>query len=458
LVAPDKALFESMPVPLAIAKSALPAIASMLLVLLYNIADTFFVGQTGDPLQIAAVALATPVFMLFMATGTLFGIGGTSVISRALGAKRLTYARQTSAFCFYASLLSGALLMPLFWLGMPMLLALVGASEATADFTRDYLLYVAPSAPFVILATAFSNIVRAEGKVIVAMGGMMLGTLVNILLDPLLILGLDMGVVGAALATVIGNAIGAAFYLLFFLRKRSALSIDLRDLRVGQGIASGVLTIGITAAINPVLMSISFIVLNNLLIEYGDIELAAMGIAQRVALVVIILQLGVGISIQPLLGYSYGAGNRNRFNELIRVSLVIEVVMGTALTLAVWFAAGSIVRAFIDNPQVYESGVAFLRAMILSGPIVGLLFVFANALQAVGAAAQSLLISVSRQGLVFLPLLLLLNAWVGMYGIVYTQPVADLLSVLLAGGVYLRVSQRLWQPSENRVPELQQLG
>ncbi len=458
MVAPDKALFESMPVPLAIAKSALPAIASMLLVLLYNIADTFFVGQTGDPLQIAAVALATPVFMLFMATGTLFGIGGTSVISRALGAKRLTYARQTSAFCFYASLLSGALLMPLFWLGMPMLLALVGASEATADFTRDYLLYVAPSAPFVILATAFSNIVRAEGKVIVAMGGMMLGTLVNILLDPLLILGLDMGVVGAALATVIGNAIGAAFYLLFFLRKRSALSIDLRDLRVGQGIASGVLTIGITAAINPVLMSISFIVLNNLLIEYGDIELAAMGIAQRVALVVIILQLGVGISIQPLLGYSYGAGNRNRFNELIRVSLVIEVVMGTALTLAVWFAAGSIVRAFIDNPQVYESGVAFLRAMILSGPIVGLLFVFANALQAVGAAAQSLLISVSRQGLVFLPLLLLLNAWVGMYGIVYTQPVADLLSVLLAGGVYLRVSQRLWQPSENRVPELQQLG
>jgi putative MATE family efflux protein len=312
-------LFESMPVPKAIAMNAIPAIISMLVVLLYNIADTFFVGQTGDPMQVAAVSLATPVFLLFMATGTLFGIGGTSLISRAFGAGRAHYAKQASSFCFYASLGTGIIYIFLFWLFMPFILSLVGTSPGTIGFTRDYLMYVAPSAPFVIIANAFSNIVKAEGKAKEAMLGMMLGTVINIIFDPIMIIGLQMGVKGAAVATVIGNIVGTGYYLLYFYRGHTSLSIAPKDFRIRGKIMSGVLAIGIPAALNNIMMSASSIVLNNFLATYGDIQVAAMGVAVKVGMIVVLLQIGLGQGIQPLLGYSYGAKNRNalrRFYEL----------------------------------------------------------------------------------------------------------------------------------------------
>ena len=186
-------IFENMPVPRAILKSAVPTIVGMLVVLIYNIADTYFVGQIGDPMQVAAVSLTMPVFLLFMATGNLIGIGGTSVISRALGARRTAYAKQVSSFCFYASLGAGVIMAGLFLGFMPLLLRLIGASPETSGFAREYLLYVSPSAPFVILSTVFNNIVRAEGKAKEAMNGMLIGTIVNIVLDPFMILVLGMG-------------------------------------------------------------------------------------------------------------------------------------------------------------------------------------------------------------------------------------------------------------------------
>ena len=224
----NKQLFEEAPVSKAVAVMAIPTMISMLVVVIYNMADTFFIGQTGDPMQVAAVSLATPVFMVFMALGNLFGIGGSSAISRALGEKKIERARQISSFCCYGSLGLGIIMSLGFLVGMNGILKLIGASENTIGFARDYLTYIAFGGPFIMFGTAFGNILRGEGAAKESMIGNMIGTVTNIVLDPIMILMLGWGVVGAAVATVIGNIAASAFYLLYFLRKKSSLSIRLK--------------------------------------------------------------------------------------------------------------------------------------------------------------------------------------------------------------------------------------
>ncbi|WP_319532957.1 MATE family efflux transporter [uncultured Cohaesibacter sp.] len=427
----DNEIFESMPVPKAILKNAIPTITGMIVILIYNIADTFFVGQTNDPVQVAAVSLATPVFLLFMATGNLIGIGGTSVISRALGEKRRAYASEVSAFCFHLSWVVGIVFAGLFLLEMPTILSAIGVSTDTYEPTRQYLLYVAPSAPFVILSVAFGNIVRAEGKAKEAMFGMMIGTVLNIILDPIFIIGLGMGVAGAAIATLIGNIVSTGYFLYMFSRGRFSLSIALKDARI-RGVIWPVLAIGIPAALNNVLMSTSVIVLNNVLTGYGDVAIAAMGISSKVMMIAVLLQIGLGVGIQPLLGYSYGAGNAERFHSILKVSMIYAVILGCTLTLVTYLGSDLIVRAFIDDAAVYEQGVRFVHILLFSGPIVGVMFVYINTLQAMGAARQSLILSISRQGFVFIPMLFVMNALFGLDGVVFAQPTADLVSIIMA--------------------------
>ncbi len=448
----DKDIFEKMPVPRAILKSAVPAIIGMVVVLIYNIADTYFVGQTGDPFQVAAVSLTMPVFLLFMATGNLLGVGGTSVISRALGAGNSDYARKVSSFCFYASLILGVIFSLIFLGLMPLILRSIGTSPQTIGFARDYLTLIAPSAPFVIISVAFSNIVRAEGKSKEAMTGTMLGTIVNIILDPLMILTLDMGVSGAALATLIGNVAGSLYYIHYILRRKTILSIAPRDFQIKEKVFTGVMAIGIPAALNNVLMSLSNIILNNFLAAYGDIEVAAMGVAMKVVMIVALLQIGLGVGIQPLLGYSFGAGNHKRFNSIMRTSILYTVILGSVVTLLCWLGASGLVGAFIDSGDVYNHGISFTRRLLLTGPVIGILFVCINSLQAIGAAKESLIISISRQGFVFFPMIIILNSAFGLTGVVMAQPVADVFSLFLSAILFTAKNRRMWGEAEELIP------
>lgn len=231
----NRELFEEAPVPKAVALMAVPTMISMLVVVIYNMADTFFIGQTGDPLQVAAVSLATPIFMIYMALGNLFGIGGSSAISRALGEKRMDRARNLSSFCCYGSIGLGIIVAALFIAGMDLILKLIGASANTIEYARQYLTYISFGGPFIIFATAFGNILRGEGAARESMIGNLIGTVVNIVLDPVMILGLGWGVTGAAIATVIGNIAASAFYLVYFLRKNHPSPLSLRTLRWGNG-------------------------------------------------------------------------------------------------------------------------------------------------------------------------------------------------------------------------------
>lgn len=439
----DKALFETMPIHKAVAKNSFPAIASMLIVFIYNIADTFFIGQTGDELQVAAVTLSMPVFTLFIGAGVLLGIGGTSLISRSLGEGREGYAKKVSAFVFYAAIVLGVLLMVLFWVFMPMVLNLIGASSDTIDFARSYLTYLVIGAPFIILSQSFSNILRSEGKSTLAMKGMMIGSITNIILDPLFILVFDMGVSGAAIATVIGNLLGALYFIIYLVSGRSILSIRLKDFQMTDGVMLGVLAIGIPASLNNLMLSVANIFLNNFLSSYGDVQLAAMGVAIRANMIMIFVQIGLGQGIQPLVGYSYGAKNFDRLKGIIKFSVAMAVVLGSILTLVYWLSADMIVQSFIDSEAVIRYGTQMLRALIISGPVVGIMFVFINVLQGLGKVIPSLILSISRHGLVFIPFLYMLNAVAGLDGIIYTQPITDILTVVISVLLYLIVRRGL---------------
>ena len=268
----------------AVFKNALPAMAAMLMVLIYNLADTFFIGQTHDDLQVAAVSLATPVFLLFMAVGTIFGIGGTSVISRAMGEGRTDYAKKVCSFCMWSCVGVGIIMSALFLLFMDQILALIGASADTWEYAKTYLTIVSLSGPFVLIANCYSNVIRAEGQSGKAMMGQLIGNLLNVVLDPIMILVFGWNIAGAAIATVIGNAAGAIYYIFYFLSGKSMLSINPKDFSVKNKVASGVLTIGIPAALGSLLMSVSNIIMNSQMGKYGDMAVAGVGVAMKVTM------------------------------------------------------------------------------------------------------------------------------------------------------------------------------
>lgn len=439
----NKYLFEDSPIPKAVATMAVPTMISMLVVVIYNMADTFFIGQTGDPMKVAAVSLATPVFMVFMALGNLFGIGGSSAISRALGEQKPERARHISSFCCYGSLGLGVIMALIFLVGMDGIVKMIGASENTFAYTKEYLTYVAFGGPFILFGTAFGNILRGEGAAKESMIGNMIGTVVNIILDPIMILTLDWGVAGAAIATVLGNMAASAFYLTHFLRKKSSLSIALKDFRMGDRIATGVTAIGIPASLNNILMSFAQIILNLVLAGYGDTPVAAMGVAMKSNMLVVLLQIGLCTGIQPLIGYNYGARNKKRLMGIFKFTGLCAVVMGTILTIIMVIARQFVIQAFINDPDVISYGIQMVIALQLSGPFIGILFLCINTIQGMGKALPSLILTICRQGLCFIPLVFILNALLGLEGAIHAQPAADYLSICIAVFICLSIFKNM---------------
>lgn len=428
-----KEVFENAPVPKAVFLNVIPSIISMIMVLVYNLADTFFIGQKNDPLMVAAVSLATPAFLLFMAIGMLFGIGGTSLISRLLGQKKPEKAKQTASFCFWTGLGVGIIGMLVIWIGIEPISTLVGATKATRQYVKEYLQIVAVGVPFLILSNCFSNVIRAEGKANIAMAGMIIGNLANIILDPIMILALGWDVKGAAVATVIGNILSAVFYVMHLVSKSSSLTIHPKYYRAGNGIAMGVMAIGIPASLNSILMSTSNVLVNNQMKQYGDMAVAGLGVAMKVNMVAVMLLIGVGTGIQPLLGYCYGARNRKRFLAVLRFSLLFAVALSACMTVICYLGAGPMVRAFLSDTSAYAYGMQFARTLIISGPVLGVLFVMINTIQGMGAAVPSLILSVSRQGIIYIPTLFLFNRiFHNARMLVMTQPVADYASTTLS--------------------------
>nr|WP_303180137.1 MATE family efflux transporter [Lachnoclostridium phocaeense] len=439
----EKDWMGTMKVSKAVAKMAIPSVISSLVTVVYNMADTFFVGQTGDALQVAAVSLTNPIFILFMAFANMFGMGGSAAASMALGQKNEKRVRQVSAFVTYASLIVGVLFAVILLVFTGPILSLFGADAQTYEYARGYTVYVAVGAPFIIWSAAASFVVRAEGDSREAMIGSMIGTIANIVLDPIFISGFGMGAAGAAIATTIGNLMASAYYLWYFLRRSKVMSLRPKDFTCREGILKGVCSTGLPTAIFSALMSVSTIVLNQILVAYGNDPVAAIGIVFKANMFITFLQMGLANGIQPLLGYSYGAGSMKRFQEVERFTKKCCVIVGVAATVLFFVAREPIIRLFISDNDVVRYGVEMLVAYMVSGPFIGILFVNMNCMQSVEHALPATILSVMRQGVLLIPLLYLLEAVAGLDGVIYGQAITDYIAVILSTVIWSKIKRKL---------------
>ncbi len=459
-------IFAEYKVPRAVAAMALPSMMGMLINIIYNLADTFFVGQTGDSNQVAAVSVSMPLFFFFLAIGNLFGIGGCAFISRSLGEGKKDKVKTISSFCIYGALVLGIFIGILFFFFREPLLYLVGASDNTIGFAQDYLKWVAVGAPFSVLSITVCNLVRGEGAAKISMVGSVLGQIVNVILDPIFILGsgdklfgitlpfgLDMGVAGAAIATVLGNVFSVVFFLVYFLRGKSILSITPKRFSMKNGIAKGVINVGLPASLNNLLMSISNIIVNIVLVSYGDNAVAAMGVAMKANMLVIMLQIGLAQGVQPLIGYCYGAKNYTRMKKCMGFSIVCNIVIGTVMMLFYLVFRENVISMFIDDAEVVSLGVKMLTAIMSPGPVIGIMFVLNFAFQGMGKGIQSFILSVGRQGLVYIPLLFILNKLVGLDGIIWAQATADFVCVIMSIIMFIFVMKGINKKSSAEIAQ-----
>jgi len=423
--------FRTDSIPKIVIKNSIPALIAMMMVMVYNLADTFFLGLTHNDLTVTAVSFATPLFMIFMSLGTLFGVGGTSVISRALGEGKTEYARKASSFCMWACVAVGGVMMAVLWIFLDDVTVMLGASAESMGLTKDYLRIAIGCGIFSMISNCFSSIVRTEGEAMKAMTGTLIGNLLNMILDPIFILCFQWGVVGAAVATVIGNAVAAGYYILYFLKGKSVLSISPKYFSVKEKILTGVLAVGISASLANLLVSVSSIVVNSQLSKFagGDMLVAGYGVTAKVIMIVTLIGIGVGSGVQPFFGYCYGAKEKERLVSGIWFSALFGLIFCAVISALCYIFAEPIVKVFLTDMVALDSGVHFTRILMSTAWLIGAFAICQNTLQAVGAATPALLASIFRQGVIFIPAVFIMKAIIGVDGLIWAQPIADVMSL-----------------------------
>lgn len=411
---------------------SLPVVMGMVVTLVYNLVDAYFVGQLGDANQMAAVSLCSPLFMLVMGIGNIFGIGGSSVVSRLMGQQKRDLVRRASSMCLWVGIAVG---MVLLLIGLTLrgpMLGLLGADPDTRPFASQYYLWFMLSAPIMMIQFTLMNLLRCDGAAGQSMIGSIIGSVVNMILDPVLIFACGLGVAGAAIATVIGNACAAAFFVYAALRKAPSLSLSLKDFALDWSLMGGVLAIGLPASVTNALTSVATVLMNNLLLVHGNNAIAAMGIASRVNQIVILLQIGFASGLPPVIGYNWGARNMPRLRQILRAAVIFSVALGIGLTAFTFVLAPTAIRLFMRDETIVTPGAQLLRGLMLCGPFLGVLFIITNFFQATGKALPAMLLSLCRQGVIFVAVLFPFNAIFGWNGLVYAQPTADYLTLLIA--------------------------
>lgn len=430
-------LFENYSIPKAVAVLTVPTILSSLVMVIYNIADTYFVGLLNDPIQNAAVTLAAPVLLAFNAVNNLFGVGSSSVMSRALGRKDYNMVRQGSAFGFYCALCSGILFSILCLLFQNPLLRLLGTDSVTFEATRGYLRWtVLMGAVPSILNVVFAYLVRAEGASLHASMGTMSGCFLNILLDPIFIMpwGLGLGAAGAGLATFISNCVACLYFLilLFVKRKSTLVCILPKMFSLRKDLVIGVCSVGIPASIQNLLNVTGMTILNNFTAGYGSDAVAAMGIAQKIQMIPMQIALGSSQGIMPLVSYNYASGNRKRMKDAIL--FVTKVMMSFMLVVVLGgiFGSGTLIHIFIDNENVIKHGTILLRGLMLALPFLCMDFMAVGVFQAIGAGKRALIFALLRKIVLEIPAIIILNAIVPLYGMAFAQFVAEFVLAIAA--------------------------
>ncbi len=429
----ENTIFQDAKVSRAYIRLSVPLVLSMVVSLIYNLADTFFVAQTNDTNIVAGVSLGMPVFTLLMALGNIFGQGGSSLISRLMGQGDNQGVRHVSSFCFYVTILIGLFMAATMVIFRVPLLYLMGATEETFAHASSYYLYLALGAPVVMLSFIHSNFLRAQGMSKESMIGTILGALVNIVLDPLLISAMGLGAAGAAIATVIGYICSDLFFLAVVMTKSKMLSVEPKEIKIPGVHVRQILGIGIPAAIVNIMQSVSVVLVNQFLLPFGNDKIAAMGIVMKVSMIALLLLTGFSFGGQPLFGYYYGAGDKKRLLALFRFCLGFISCMAIILTAAIFLFAPALMRCFMDNDSIVADGAVMLRWQVISMVFVGIVLLMTIVFQSMGKVTGSFILSISRQGIVFFIVLIAAYSIFGYMGIVASQAIADLVTACIAG-------------------------
>ncbi len=423
-------LFEDIPIPKAVTTLAVPTIISNLVALLYSLADTYFVGLLNEPVQTAAVTLAAPVILAFNAINNLFGVGSSSMMSRALGRKDFKTLRESSAFGFYGALFSSLLFSLGCFVFQSPLLKLLGADATTAQATSKYLLWtVCIGAAPAILNVLMAYLVRAEGATLHASIGTMSGCILNIILDPIFILpwGLNMGAEGAALATMLSNCF-ALLYFFFYLiwkRKSTYVCISPKAFTLRREVAGGVCSVGVPASIQNLLNVTSQMLLNNLTSAYGAQALAGMGIAARISMIPWYISNGISQGVMPLIGYNYASRRLDRMKHAIKFTAISSETILFLMAAVSCLFSRQLVGLFINDPQSVAYGSSFLYGKALFVPFLAIDFLAVGTFQALGQGSKSLIMAILRKLVIEMPVMFLLNYLWPLYGLSCAQLVSE---------------------------------
>lgn len=450
-------LFEETPVPEAVMKLAVPTMISSLVMVIYNLSDTYFVGILNDPIQNAAVTLAAPVLLAFNAINNLFGIGSSSMMSRALGRKDYDTVYRSSVFGFYCALFCGILFSAIYTIFSGSFLTLLGTSSDTVVATAGYLRWtVTCGAVPAILNVVMAYLVRSEGATLHASIGTMSGCLLNILLDPIFILpwGFDMGATGAGLATFLSNCVACIYFfiLLFVKRKSTYVCIRPSMFSFRKDIVAGVCGVGIPAAIQNILNVTGMTILNNFTSSYGSEAVAAMGISQKISMVPLYIAQGFSQGIMPLISYNYASKNIKRMKRATGFSIKISVSFMTASLLIFHFGAGLLVSLFMKNETIIAYGRQFLGGLSLALPFLSLDFLAVGIFTACGMGRKTLVFAILRKIILEIPALFILDKLFPLYGLAYAQFTAEL--ILSAIGMIVLI--RLFRNLENKTGSISQ--
>ncbi|MBQ6919040.1 MAG: MATE family efflux transporter [Synergistaceae bacterium] len=437
----SREIFETWPIPKALAELSLPMIFGQLIILIYNLADTFFIGRTNNPLMVAGVSLLLPVFNISITFANLFGIGGGTLISRLMGAKRDNEAKSVSSFCFWLTILSASLFSLAMYVFMTPILRTLGASDDTLVFAGQYTFCVIViGAVPTILGMTLSNFLRSTGHAKQAGFGISMGGIINIFLDPLfmfVLLPKGCEVLGAGIATMLSNVIILVYFLIVILKKNDGiLSLSPANVITSAKNIFEVFAVGVPAAVAVTLFDITYIIIDKLASTYGDIPLAAVGIVLKAERLPLNIGIGLCQGMMPLAGYNYSAGNLSRMRETVNFSRLVGLIFGFTSVAMYEIFAPYIMRIFIADPQTVELGTHFLRARVLATPFMFICFHLVNFFQAVGMGGKALALGSSRWVVFNIPLLFVMNYVFGMYGIFWTQFVADVMMASLSLWTY----------------------
>ncbi|NRN94088.1 MATE family efflux transporter [Lactobacillus helveticus] len=424
-------LFAKTPIKKVYFKLAFPVVLGMITTMIYNLADTMFVAKTGNTDLVAGVTIGAPLFTFLIAVSDIFGLGGSSLISRLFGEKRYDLSKRISSFCLFGSVIVGIILTILLLVFAKPILILLGAKTSTYSYAFDFYRIIALGSVFIIFSLVPQNLIRTEGLAFEAMLSTMIGTILAIILDPIFLFVLKWGATGVGLANIIGYLVTDLLLIFFTIKNAHYISLNPKIMKISGQNIKDVIAIGIPGSITNFAQSFGMALFNSSLAAYGANKVAAMGITQKIYSIVILVIVGFAFGAQPLIGYNYGAKNWQRLKDILRFDTIVLVSYAIVVGGALIILAKPVTALFMNQPSIVSAGSYMLIATIITTPFVGIILVYTTVFQSIGNAWGAFVMAITRQGIIYFIVLEILKSTLGYHGIVWSQALSDILTWII---------------------------